>query len=131
MFESKTFCACSSFPVVVSYAFKFFNPNRKTKYSLVAVKKGDILINIDSGAPNKVVKEWLELNREKLGITYIKPENTYNQSRLDFYYETKDCKAFIEVKGVTLEQDGKCYFPDAPTERGVKHIKELKGEDGK
>lgn len=101
------------------------NPDRKTKYSLVAVQKGDILINIDSQAPNKVVKEWLETNSENWGITLIKPEKTYNQSRLDFYYETKDKKVYMEVKGVTLLDGDVARFPDAPTERGIKHIEHL------
>ena len=98
------------------------NPNRKTKFDLIAVYKGDKLFNIDSNAPNKVFYEWLkELNE----ITLIKPERTYKNSRFDFYVEAGERKAFIEVKGVTLEKDGVHMFPDAPTERGVKHINEL------
>lgn len=102
-------------------------PGRKTKYDLVAVRKSTgVLFNIDSQAPNKVVKEWLE----KGTYTKIVPEYTYGDSRLDFYMERtqedgrKD-KCLMEVKGCTLEYDGIGYFPDAPTERGVKHIREL------
>lgn len=98
------------------------NESRKTKYDLIAVYKENIgLINIDSQAPNKVVKEWLESK----DYTYIKPEYTYGNSRIDFYMEKDDRKYLMEVKGCTLERDGIGYFPDAPTERGVKHIYEL------
>ena len=99
------------------------NPQRKTKYDLVAVRKGDLLINMDSMAPNKAAGEYLrKIFGEK---ALIKPEKTYGQSRIDFYAETKDEKWLIEVKGVTLEENGRVLFPDAPTERGVKHIYEL------
>ena len=95
---------------------------RKTKYDLIGVyKKNFGLINIDSQAPNKVAKEWLE----NKGYEYIKPEYTYGQSRIDFYMENKGEKYLMEVKGCTLERDGIGYFPDAPTERGIKHIHEL------
>ena len=98
------------------------NPARKTKYDLIAVyKKFFGLINMDSQAPNKVAKEWLQTQ----GYDYIKPEYTYGQSRIDFYMERDDEKYLMEVKGCTLEMDGIGYFPDAPTERGVKHLKEL------
>lgn len=98
------------------------NPSRKTKYDLIAVYKEEFgLINIDSQAPNKVAGEWLE----NKGFQYIKPEYTYGQSRIDFYMEKDDRKFLMEVKGCTLERDGIGYFPDAPTERGVKHIYEL------
>ena len=99
------------------------NPNRKTRYDLIAVYKGDMLVNMDSQAPNKVVQEWLP----KLfpDITLIRPETKYKNSRFDFYVETETEKIFMEVKGVTLEVDGEARFPDAPTERGVKHIQEL------
>ena len=96
--------------------------NRKTKYDLVtAYKKGVGWINIDSQAPNKIAGEWLE----KKGFDYIKPEYTYGNSRIDFYMEKGNEKYLMEVKGCTLEIDGIGYFPDAPTERGVKHLKEL------
>jgi len=101
------------------------NPKRKTKYSLIAVEKGDLLINMDSQAPNKVVGEWL-LEKEPFGkVKLLKPECTYGSSRFDFYLETEAEKIFIEVKGVTLEEDGIVRFPDAPTERGIKHLEEL------
>ena len=102
------------------------NPNRKTKYSLIAVEKGDLLINMDSQAPNKVVGEWL-LEKEPFGkVKLLKPECTYGSSRFDFYLETEAEKIFIEVKGVTLEEVGIVRFPDAPTERGIKHLEELR-----
>lgn len=98
------------------------NPNRKTKYDLIAVsKEGMGWINIDSQAPNKVVYEWLE----KQGYSYIKPEYKYGNSRIDFYMEKENDKYLMEVKGCTLEIDRIGYFPDAPTERGVKHLREL------
>ena len=99
-------------------------PDRKTKYDLVAVRKDNgILFNIDSQAPNKVVREWLD------GQDYDKviPEYTYGESRIDFYMERSGEKYLMEVKGCTLEIDGIGYFPDAPTERGVKHLRELVG----
>ena len=100
------------------------NPNRKTKYDLVAVRKENgLLINIDSQAPNKVVKEWLGTQ----GFDRVVPEFTYGNSRIDFYMERGDEKYLMEVKGCTLERDGIGYFPDAPTERGVKHLRELAG----
>ncbi|MDO4203966.1 MAG: DNA/RNA nuclease SfsA [Selenomonadaceae bacterium] len=98
------------------------NPARKTQYDLVAVNKPNIgWINIDSQAPNQVVKEWLAGQDYDL----IKPEYKYGQSRIDFYLEKGGEKTLLEVKGCTLEIDGAGYFPDAPTERGVKHLREL------
>ena len=98
------------------------NLNRKTKYDLIAVsKEGMGWINIDSQAPNKVVYEWLK----KQGYSYIKPEYKYGNSRIDFYMEKENSKYLMEVKGCTLEIDRIGYFPDAPTERGVKHLREL------
>lgn len=98
------------------------NPARKTAYDLVAVYKEKIgLVNMDSQAPNKVVAEWLD----KQGFDYVKPEYTYGNSRFDFYMEKGNEKFLMEVKGCTLEIDGVGYFPDAPTERGVKHLREL------
>ena len=97
-------------------------PGRKTKYDLVAVRKGTgIIFNIDSQAPNQVVKEWLK-NR---GFDQVIPEYTYGDSRIDFYMEQGDDRYLLEVKGCTQEIDGIGYFPDAPTERGVKHLREL------
>ena len=101
------------------------NPERKTGYDLIAVWKGTRLINIDSGAPNKVFLEHLRSLRYIDGITFIKPEAKYGNSRFDFYVETVNRKIFIEVKGATLEEDGIALFPDAPTARGVKHLNEL------
>ena len=101
------------------------NPARKYKYSLVTVKKGDRLVNMDSQAPNKVVGEWLKAGGLFSDITLLKAESTYKKSRFDFYCEYGTKKAFIEVKGVTLENDGVVSFPDAPTERGTKHLNEL------
>ncbi len=101
------------------------NPYRKTKYDLISVYKDDMLINIDSQAPNKVFGEWLQNSGYFKNITALKPEYKFGNSRLDFYFEQAGKCAFAEVKGVTLERDGVFLFPDAPTERGVKHIKEL------
>lgn len=94
---------------------------RKTEYDLIAVQKGNRLINMDSQAPNKIALEWLQT----LGFSNIRPEQTFSRSRFDFYLEKGNKKIFAEVKGVTLEQDGLALFPDAPTERGVKHLQEL------
>ena len=106
-------------PVVLA---KADNPNRKTKYDLIAVKKKKLgWVNIDSQAPNKIIFEWL--NRQKLD--HIQPEHVYGGSRIDFFMEKGKRKFLLEVKGCTLEIDGMGYFPDAPTERGVKHLREL------
>lgn len=101
------------------------SPARKTRYDLIAVQKGQRLINMDSQAPNAAVKEWLLGGG--LGILEnVKPESSHGASRFDFSF-TKDGKpCFLEVKGVTLEHDGVCAFPDAPTARGAKHLRELK-----
>ena len=117
-------------PNSVVYLEESDNPNRKTKYSLISVQKNDRLINMDSQVPNKVVYEGLKNNKIILPeldeeIIYIKPEKTYENSRFDIYLETENKKAFIEVKGVTLEDNDIVMFPDAKTERGVKHINEL------
>ena len=100
------------------------NPNRKTKYDLITVKKGDRLINMDSQAPNIVAKEWL-LSGGLGDIFDLKAEYTHRDSRFDFSFLMEGKRCFLEVKGVTLEDDGVCAFPDAPTERGVKHLKGL------
>lgn len=98
------------------------NLTRKTRYDLIAVYKEPIgLINMDSQAPNKVVKEWLEGQ----DFDYVKPEYTYGKSRIDFYMEKQGKRYLMEVKGCTLEKEGIGYFPDAPTERGIKHLHEL------
>ena len=97
-------------------------PGRKTVYDLVAVCKGNgLLINIDSQAPNKVAREWLDTQKYDRVI----PEYRYGDSRIDFYMERQGQRYLMEVKGCTLETDGIGYFPDAPTERGVKHLHEL------
>ena len=101
------------------------NPERKTKYDLVAVYKGDNLVNMDSQAPNKVALEFLQESSLFSKNAKIKPEDKYGASRIDIYVEDGDRKALIEVKGVTLENNGIASFPDAPTERGIKHINEL------
>lgn len=100
-------------------------PQRKTEYDLIAVYKGDKLINMDSQAPNKVFGEWAAQSCYFGKDPMIKPECKYGASRFDFYIESEGRRIFVEVKGVTLERDGVILFPDAPTERGVKHINEL------
>jgi sugar fermentation stimulation protein A len=116
----------------VVYVQRNDNPARKTKLDLITVEKGDYLINMDSQAPNMAVKEWLQAGNLFSPQAKIYAEKTYGESRFDFYIEDGPRKAFMEVKGVTLEEGGVCRFPDAPTERGVKHIKELQKcmEDG-
>ena len=99
------------------------NPKRKTRYDLIAVQKGDLLINMDSQSPNAAVAEALQ--RYFPHARCIRPEYTLGCSRFDFYVETAEKRYLIEVKGVTLEQDGKTFFPDAPTLRGRKHLHEL------
>ena len=100
-------------------------PERKTRWDLIAVKKGDRLINMDSQVPNKIVKEWLEKGNLIDNISSVRPEYVYGSSRIDLYVEAGDRKILIEVKGVTLEDDGVVRFPDAPSERAVKHVGEL------
>ena len=103
------------------------NPSRKTAYDLIAVRKSNgLLINIDSQAPNAVAREWLDAQ----GFDRIRPEFRYGQSRLDFMMERGTERFLMEVKGCTLERDGTGYFPDAPTERGAKHLRELEKADG-
>ena len=114
-------------PNATVYLEKSDNPLRKTKYDLVAVLKGDMLINMDSQIPNDVAYEWLKNGNLFSRNAKIRREVTHNKSRFDFYIEDGDRKIFLEVKGCTLEQDGIAMFPDAPTERGVKHIEELIG----
>ena len=100
------------------------NPNRKTKYDLITVRKGDLLINMDSQAPNVAAGEWLRAGG--LGpIENLKAEAFHGDSRFDFAFTKDGIPCFLEVKGVTLENDGVCAFPDAPTQRGVKHLKGL------
>ena len=112
-------------PDATIYVQRNDNPSRKTKLDLIGVKKNQYLINMDSQAPNVAVKEWLKAGNLFSETAKIYPEKKYGDSRFDFYIEDGERKAFMEVKGVTLESDGVCAFPDAPTERGVKHIREL------
>lgn len=98
------------------------NPKRKTAYDLVAVEKGTRLINMDAQAPNKVFAEWAAAGHFVPGLTLLKPECRHGDSRFDFYWEAGARRGFVEVKGVTLERDGAVYFPDAPTQRGIKHL---------
>ena len=96
---------------------------RKTAWDLVAVEKGDRLINMDSQAPNRAAREALPWIFP--GLTFLRPETVFGDSRLDFYLEQGDKKTFVEVKGVTLEENGIALFPDAPTQRGIRHLREL------
>lgn len=100
------------------------NPQRKTKYDLITVRKGSYLINMDSQAPNRAVEEWL--SKGGLGpVEEIKAESKFGKSRFDFFLNRNGKGMYLEVKGVTLELDGVCRFPDAPTDRGAKHLREL------
>lgn len=112
-------------PGCTVYLERGTNPNRKTLYDLIAVQKGELLINMDSQAPNKVFGEWAASGKFLPDVIQIHPEYTYGDSRLDFCLETARGMHFVEVKGVTLEENGAARFPDAPTERGIKHIHEL------
>ena len=109
------------------YVQEFDSDTRKTKFDLITVKKGTRLINMDSQIPNHVFREWVESGNFTDGVTLIRPETFFGDSRFDFYIEAGDRKIFIEVKGVTLEENGIVRFPDAPTDRGVKHLRELMG----
>ena len=106
------------------------NPARKTPYDLIAVEKGDLLINMDAQAPNKVFGEWAAAGGLGFVPTLLRPEMTYGNSRFDYYWELskegETRRGFWEIKGVTLEEGGAARFPDAPTERGVRHIQELR-----
>ena len=102
------------------------NPARKTRYDLVAVEKGPLLVNLDSQAPNKVFAQWARAGGFRPGLTLLRPETVWGNSRFDFYWEdAAGRRGFVEVKGVTLEEGGHARFPDAPTLRGVKHLEEL------
>ena len=103
---------------------KFNDPKRKTNFDLITVKKQNRLINMDSQAPNAAVKEWL-LGGGLGQIEQLRPESKKGESRFDFSFVKDGKTCFLEVKGVTLEKDGVCSFPDAPTERGTKHLREL------
>ena len=107
------------------YLEKSGNPARSTAYDLVAVEKGERLVNMDSQAPNRAVEEWLRGGGFRPDVTLVKPEEVYGSSRFDFYIEAGGERIFMEVKGVTLEDRGIVRFPDAPSERAVKHVEEL------
>ena len=105
------------------------NPERKTRFDLVAVEKvradGTLLINMDSQAPNHIFREWAEAGNFRPELKILRGETAFGNSRFDFYWEDSEKRGFVEIKGVTLEHDGVVRFPDAPTERGVKHLEEL------
>ena len=108
------------------------DPNRKTQWSLITVRKGNRLVNMDSQVPNKLAYDYVKNGGLGFVPTLVKAEKTYGQSRFDLYYEAGERRGFVEVKGVTLEDNGVARFPDAPTERGKKHLLELQQavEDG-
>lgn len=107
------------------------NPDRKTRFDLIAVDKSGLLINLDAQAPNQVFAEWARAGRFRPNLTLLRPEITWGSSRFDFYWEdAAGAKGFVEVKGCTLEEDGLALFPDAPTLRGVKHLRELARAQG-
>lgn len=113
-------------PGATVYLEESGNPARKTRYDLIAVEKGALLVNMDAQAPNKVFQEWAEADGFLAGLTLLRPETRWGTSRFDFYWElSTQRRGFVEVKGVTLEENGHARFPDAPTERGVKHLEEL------
>lgn len=112
-------------PGAVVYLQEWDKPERKTNFDLIAVEKSGRLINMDAQAPNRVFEEWARGGGFRHDLTLLRPETTWGKSRFDFYYEQSEKRGFVEVKGVTLEENGAVYFPDAPTERGVKHVEEL------
>ncbi|MCI8813442.1 MAG: DNA/RNA nuclease SfsA [Oscillibacter sp.] len=113
-------------PGAAVYLERGTSPARKTAFDLIAVEKGERLINMDAQAPNKVFGEWVRGGGFLPGVMAVRPEFTFGESRLDFCLETPQGPCLVEVKGVTLEEGGEARFPDAPTERGVKHIRELR-----
>ena len=118
-------CAELLRPGVPVYLEKAQNPARKTAFDLIAVEKGDLLINMDAQAPNRVFAEWAAEGKFLPEVQVIQPEYRYGDSRLDFVLTTPQGLHLVEVKGVTLEENGHARFPDAPTERGVRHLHEL------
>ena len=112
-------------PGVTVYLNEAASAKRKTKFDLIAVEKQGLLINMDAQAPNQVFREYVEQGEFLPNIIYVRPEYRLGDSRFDFYIEQGDNRHLVEVKGVTLEEEGIVRFPDAPTERGVKHIKGL------
>lgn len=118
-------CAELLIPGAPIYVQESDNPARKTKWDLIGVEKGSRMINMDSQVPNLVVKEWIESGHLTSDIRTVRPETAYGNSRFDLYVETGSSRIFIEVKGVTLEEEGVVRFPDAPSDRAVKHLQEL------
>ena len=118
-------CAELLVPGASVYIQRSANPDRKTKWDLISVEKGERMINMDSQIPNRLVEEWIRGGHLFRDVTLVRPETTYGNSRFDLYVETEGKRIFIEVKGVTLEENGVCRFPDAPSERAVKHLEEL------
>ena len=112
-------------PRAVVYLEESDNSNRKTRYDLIGVEKGERKINMDSQAPNQVFGEWARGGGFRSDLRKLQSETTYGNSRFDFYWESSEKRGFVEVKGVTLEEDGVVLFPDAPTQRGIKHLEEL------
>ena len=112
-------------PGALVYLEKSRNPDRKTAYDLIAVEKKGLLVNMDSQAPNQVFEEWVKGGSFVQGVRTVRREYFFGASRIDFCLETERGVHLVEVKGVTLEENGKTRFPDAPTQRGIKHIQEL------
>lgn len=118
-------CAELLVPGASVYIQRSANPDRKTKWDLISVEKGERMINMDSQIPNRLVEEWIRGGHLFRDVTLVRPETTYGNSRFDLYVEAEGKRIFIEVKGVTLVENGVCRFPDAPSERAVKHLEEL------
>ena len=118
-------CAELLVPGAFVYIQRTANPERKTRWDLIGVEKGTRLINMDSQIPNRVVEEWIREGHMFDHVTMLRPETSYGNSRFDLYVEADGKRIFIEVKGVTLEENGVCRFPDAPSDRAVKHLEEL------
>lgn len=112
-------------PGTTVYCQHHDNPNRKTNWSLIGVQKGERLINMDSQVPNALAEQWVKQGGLGFVPSNIKREKTFGASRFDLYFEQNGTSCYMEVKGVTLETDGVVRFPDAPTQRGVKHMLEL------
>ena len=112
-------------PETTVFVEEVFSEKRKTKFDLIAVEKQGVLINMDAQAPNCVFREYINRGSFLPNITYIRPEYRWGDSRFDFYLEQGNLRHLVEVKGVTLEENGVVRFPDAPTERGIKHIRGL------
>ena len=118
-------CAELLVPGASVYIQRSANPDRKTKWDLISVEKGERMINMDSQIPNRLVEEWIRGGHLFRDVTLVRPETTYGNSRFDLYVEAEGKRIFIEVKGVTLEENGVFRFSDAPSERAVKHLEDL------